>query len=233
MPSRPMLDRSLEAMRDNLLRLTSMVDSAIVRSLRALTERDCNLARQVSADDAALNVIRYAVEDSAYTMVATQQPTGQDLRATVAAVGVATNLERMGDHAAGIARLTLRLCDQPLITTLVDLPHMADVARYMMRDAVDAFLQHDVALAKRVVAEDAHINRLHANIYNELLTYMTRDPSSIERATFLLWVSHSLERIGDRSKNICERAIYVTTGELRDVNEPPTIAKSRPDPEQI
>ena len=219
MPTRPMLDRSLEAIRDDLLRLTSMVDSAIVRSMRALAERSFDLASQVSADDSSLNVIRYALEDRAYTMIATQQPTGQDLRAIVAAVGVATNLERMGDHAAGIARLTIRLYDQPLLKPLVDLPNMADIARYMMRDAVDAYLRRDVALAEKVVAQDKQINRLHSQIYSELLAYMTRDPSTIERATFLLWVSHSLERIGDRSKNICERAIYVTTGELREMDK--------------
>jgi phosphate transport system protein len=218
MPSRPVLDRSHEAIRDDLLRLTSMVDSAIVRSLRALVERDCDLARQVSIDDSSLNVIRYALEDRAYTMIATQQPTGQDLRAIVAAVSVATNLERMGDHAAGIARLTLRLCEQPLIKPLVDLPHMADIARYMMRGAVDAYLQRNVILAEQVVAQDVQINRLHSQIYRELLTYMTRDPSTIEQATFLLWISHSVERIGDRSKNICERAIYVATGELKELN---------------
>jgi len=218
MPTRLVLDRSLEAIRDDLLRLTSMVDSAIVRSIRALVERDCDLAQQVSIDDAALNVIRYGLEDRAYTMIATQHPIGQDLRAAVAAVSVATNLERMGDHAAGIARLTLRLCDQPLIKPLVDLPNMADIVRYMMRDAVNAYLRRDVALAEQVVAQDVQINRLHNQIYHELLTYMTRDPSIIERATFLLWVSHSLERIGDRAKNICERAIYVTTGELKELD---------------
>ncbi|MHB8626615.1 MAG: phosphate signaling complex protein PhoU [Aggregatilineales bacterium] len=214
MPHRPTLDRSLEEVRDNLLRLASMVDSAIARDIRALVERDCDLAQQVSNDDGLLNDVRYKVEAQAYALIATQQPTGTDLRAAVAAVSVATNLERMGDHAAGIARLVLRLCDQPLLKPLVDLPQMAEIARQMMRGSLDAYLKRDCELARQVVAQDAHINRLHEQIYRELLGYMMRDASAIERATFLLWISHGLERIGDRSKNICERAIYLATGEL-------------------
>jgi len=214
MPHRPTLDRSLEEVRDNLLRLASMVDSAIVHDIRALVERDCSLAQQVSNDDALLNGVRYKIETQAYAIIATQQPTGTDLRAAVAAVGVATNLERMGDHAAGIARLVVRLCNQPLLKPLNDLPHMADIARQMMRGSVDAYLKRDCELARAVANQDSHINRLHQQIYNDLLDCMTRDVSTIERATFLLWISHGLERIGDRSKNICERAIYLATGEL-------------------
>lgn len=222
MPHRPTLDRSLEEVRDNLLRLASMVDSAVARDMRALVERDCDLAQQVSTDDALLNAVRYKIEAQAYAIIATQQPTGTDLRAVVAAVGVATNLERMGDHAAGIARLALRLCTQPVLRPLSDLPKMAEIARQMMRGSVDAYLKRDSALAQQVAAQDVHIDRLHQQIYRDLLACMIQDASSIERATFLLWISHGLERIGDRSKNICERAIYLATGELVEFGEHPT-----------
>ena len=135
-------------------------------------------------------------------------------------VSVATNLERMGDHAAGIARLTLRLCDQPMLSTSLKIPEEADIARHMMRGALDAYLKRDVPLAEQVAQQDKLINRLHERIYRELLDEMMRDPTAIERATFLLWISHGLERIGDRSKNICERAIYLATGQLVELGHP-------------
>lgn len=222
MPARPMFDRSLGEIRDDLLRLSSMVDCAIVDSVQSLSERNCDLARRVSLNDEQLNSVRYTLEERCYSVIATQQPTGQDLRTIVAAVSVATNLERMGDHAAGIARLVLRMCDQPLLKPLVDIPQMAEIAREMMRGSLDAYLKRDVALAERVVLEDDRINRLHEQVYRELLGYMMRDPSTIERATFLLWVSHNLERIGDRAKNICERAIYLATGELKEFSGHPS-----------
>ncbi len=222
MPTRPMFDRSLGDIRDDLLRLSSMVDCAIVDSIRALNERNADLARRTSINDEKLNAVRYALEERCYSVIATQQPAGQDLRAIVAAVSVATNLERMGDHAAGISRLVLRMCDQPLLKPLVDIPQMAEIARDMMRLSLDAYLKRDVALAERVVAQDEQINRLHEQVYQELLGYMMRDSHTIERATFLLWVSHNLERIGDRSKNICERAIYLVTGELKEFSGHPS-----------
>ncbi|MBX3064299.1 MAG: phosphate signaling complex protein PhoU [Anaerolineae bacterium] len=218
MPTRTALDRSLVEVIDDLLRLSSMTEQAIDSSMKALAERDANLATQVSANDGMLNEIRYTIEEKCYRMIATQAPNSTDLRIVVGAVSVATNLERIGDHAAGIARLTLRMIDQPLLKPLVDLPQMAEIARGMVRDAVKAFSERDVALAEAVVKRDDTIDALHRQVYNDLLGYMTRDTSTVERATFLLWVSHNLERIGDRACNICERAIYVATGELKEIS---------------
>ncbi len=222
MPGRPNFDRSLNEIRDDLLRLSSMVDSAIVNSVRALSERNRELAQQVSNDDDLLNGVRYALEERSYSVIATQQPTGPDLRAIVGAVSVATNLERMGDHAAGIARLTLRMCDQPLLKPLVDIPEMAEIVRKMVRGSVDSYLSRDIAMAESVVAQDERVNKLNEQVYRELLGYMMRDAATIERATYLLWVSHNLERIGDRAKNICERAIYLVTGELKEFSGHPS-----------
>ena len=216
MPTRVIFERSLTEIRDDLLRLSSMVDRSIVDSLRALIERNADLARYVSANDAALNEVRWNIEEHCYTLIATQQPNATDLRDVVGAVSVATNLERIGDHAAGIARLTLRMIDQPLLKPLVDIPQMAEIGREMVKGAVGAFIEHDAPLAERIVARDRDIDILHDRVYRELITFMTRDASTIERATFLLWVSHNLERIGDRAMNICERAIYAATGELKE-----------------
>jgi len=216
MPIRNTFERHLGDLRDDLLRLSSMTDRAIADSIKALIDRDAALAHQVSSTDAKLNELRYQIEEHAYTLIATQQPNATDLRVIVGAANVAINLERIGDHAAGIARLTIRMADQPLLKPLIDVPQMAEVGRSMVRDSVTAFLNQDVALAEQVVQRDEQVDRLHKQVYNELIGFMTKDPSTVERATFLLWVSHNLERIGDRATNICERAIYVATGELKE-----------------
>jgi phosphate transport system protein len=216
MPTRIVFERSLTEIRDDLLRLSSMVDRSIVDSVRALVERNEDLARFVSTNDATLNEVRWNIEEHCYTLIATQQPNATDLRDVVGAVSVATNLERIGDHAAGIARLTLRMIDQPLLKPLVDIPQMAEIGRDMVKGAVDAFIEHNAPLAERIVVRDRDIDLLHDRVYRELITFMTRDTSTVERATFLLWVSHNLERIGDRAMNICERAIYAATGELKE-----------------
>jgi phosphate transport system protein len=218
MPIRQVFERSLESIRDDLLRLSSMADRAIVDSVKALTDRNADLARQISSNDASLNEVRYTVEERCYTLIATQQPNATDLRLLVGAVSVATNLERIGDHAAGIARLTLRMADQPLLKPLVDIPQMAEIGREMVKGAVDAFSQADAELAEQIVARDVEVDKLQQQVYRELLAIMTKDATTVERATYLLWVSHNLERIGDRAKNICERAIYVAIGELKEFN---------------
>jgi phosphate transport system protein len=218
MPTRAVFDRSLTEIRDDLLRLASMTDKSIANAIKALLDRNADIARQVSTDDAQLNDVRYAIEEACYTLIATQQPNATDLRDIVGAVSVATNLERIGDHAAGIARLTLRMIDQPLLKPLVDIPQMAEIGRDMVKKSVDAFLNHDSALAEQVVNEDKMIDDLHQQVYRDLLTFMTKDKSTVEQATFLLWVSHNLERIGDRATNICERAIYAATGELKELH---------------
>jgi phosphate transport system protein len=217
MPLRATLDRSLVSILDDLLRLSSMVDQAIVTSMRGLVERNRDLAAQVSNNDAELNEVRYTIEENCYKLIATQQPNATDLRLIVGAVSVATNLERIGDHAAGIARLTMRMIDQPLIKPLIDIPQMAEIGREMVKNGVRSFVDRDAKLAENVVHRDDDIDRLHAQVYRDLITFMTQDPSTVERATFLLWVSHNLERIGDRAINICERAIYVATGELKEI----------------
>ncbi len=218
MPTRVIFDRSLTGIRDDLLRLTSMTDRSIADSIKALVDRNEDLARQVSVNDSALNDLRYAIEEHCYTLIATQQPNATDLRDVVGSLSIATNLERIGDHAAGIARLTLRMVNQPLLLPLVNIPQMAELGREMVKGAVDAFLSHDAALAERIVARDKDVDVLHEQVYRELIGFMTKDSTTIERATYLLWVSHNLERIGDRATNICERAIYAATGELKELH---------------
>jgi phosphate transport system protein len=218
MPTRTIFDRSMMLVLDDLVRLSSMAEQAIAQSMRALNDRNGELATQVNNNDATLNELRYSIEEACYRLIATQAPNSTDLRTIVGAVSVATNLERIGDHAAGIARLTLRMLSQPLLKPLVDLPQMAETARDMVRDAVFAFSERDQNLAEAVIKRDNVVDTLHQQVYTDLIGYMTRDVTTIERATFLLWVSHNLERIGDRACNISERAIYVATGELKELS---------------
>lgn len=211
-------DRSLADLRDDLLRLSSMADKAISESVRALNERNSELAQQISVQDTQLNELRYAIEEQAYVLIATQQPAATDMRLLVGTVSVATNLERMGDHAAGIARLALRMIDQPPLKVLVDIPQMAEIGREMLKNAVTSFVNRDAELAERTVERDREMDRLHQHVCTDLIQYMVADSSTIERATFLLWVSHNLERVGDRATNICERSYYLVTGHLKEFN---------------
>jgi phosphate transport system protein len=213
---RTILDRQIQEIRDNILRLSSMVENAIGQSSKALAERDSQLAHAVSAHDQALNDLRFAIEEGCYRLLATQQPNATDLRTIVGMVSVATNLERMGDHAAGMARLVIRLNEEPPLPILVSLYEMAEGCRWMANQAVESFLRPDTALAEQVSARDAHIDHLHLHVYNTLIQQMRLDTTLVQRATNLLWVSHHLERTGDRAINICERTIYVTTGQLKE-----------------
>lgn len=211
------LDREENRIKDDILRMGSMVEAAIDRSVAALKQRDGGLAQQVVDDDKQINQLRYKIEEECLTVIATQQPTAHDLRAIVAATHIAVELERMGDHAAGIASITLRMLDQALLKPLIDMPIMANTVKEMTRDGLDSFMRSDVALAHQTIQRDDEVDQMYQQIFRELLTYMLEDPKNISRATFLLWVAHNLERIGDRATNLCERTIFVSTGQMGDL----------------
>ncbi|MBA3532426.1 MAG: phosphate signaling complex protein PhoU [Ardenticatenales bacterium] len=209
-------DQQLTNLGHRLLRMGSLVDEAIDHATRSLVERDSDLALDVIRKDSEINTLRYSIEEQSYTLLATQQPLAGDLRRVAAAISIATNMERQADHAAGIAVLARRLNKEPELKSLMDIPRMADTTRSMLRHSLDAYLSADAELARAVATEDAEINELNEKVLQELLRCMIDDPRTIRRATYLLWVSHNLERIGDRTKNICERVVYVATGELAD-----------------
>ncbi len=216
--TRGMLDRELTQIQDDVLRLGSMVEKAIQRAIKALKMRDVELARQIIADDEEINALRYAIEEKSLTAIATQQPVASDLRTIIAATHIAIDMERMADHAEGIAQLVTRMADQPLLKPLIDLPRMADVACEMLRASLDAFVAGDPTAARAVVVRDDELDQLYDQVFRELLTYMLQDPRNINRATFLLWAAHNLERIGDRITNVSERVVFMTTGELRELD---------------
>jgi phosphate transport system protein len=195
-----------------------MVEEAVRDSIRALKDRDIHLARQVIAGDEEINALRYAIEEHCLRVIATQQPVAGDLRTIVAAMHIAIDMERMADHAEGTAQLVTRMADEPLLKPLVDIPRMADIACEMLHASLDAFLTRDPEAATAVASRDDEIDQLYDQILRELLTYMLQDPRNISRATFLLWVAHNLERIGDRITNISERVIFVATGQLTELH---------------
>jgi phosphate transport system protein len=216
---RSIFDRELSRIRDNLLRMGSLVDTAIDHALTALSDRDVALAREVIEGDEAINDLRFTIEEECLTLMATQQPTASDLRTVVAAMNIVNDMERIADHAAGIAKTVVRMGDLPLLKTLVDLPRMARMAREMLKKSLDAFLAHDVEAARIIAAQDDEIDHLYKAVFDELLRIMARDPSTITRGTYLLWCGHNLERIGDRVTNIAERVIFMTTGQMKELNK--------------
>jgi len=215
---RSAFDPKFAAIRDNLLRLSQMLDTAIDRAVTALKEQNQDLARQVVVDDAAINDLRFTVEEECLALIATQQPAASDLRAVIAAMNIVNDMERMADHATGIAKTVIRMGDEPLLKPLVDIPRMANLSREMLKRSIDAFLARDAEAARQIAAQDDEIDRLYKAIFDELLGLMVRDPGTISRGTYLLWCGHNLERIGDRVTNIAERIIFMTTGTMKELN---------------
>ncbi|MCB9421923.1 MAG: phosphate signaling complex protein PhoU [Ardenticatenaceae bacterium] len=211
--NRSILDKDLNDLRTNILQMTSLVDTAIEQAMLALGQRDVVLAQKVISSDHQVNQLRYDVEEASLRILATQQPMASDLRVVIAVIHLAVELERIGDHAAGIARLVARLESEDEIDTLHKLPKMARRARQMLRESVDAFINKDAAAAKVMIGRDDKIDRQYNKLFQETLEEM-QDDAYIRRATFLLWVGHNLERIGDRATNIAERVIFMTTGEF-------------------
>lgn len=211
--SRTILDQELAKLKENIIRLSSAADESIERAMIALQTRDVALANQIVIADEAINQIRFEIEEQALLILATQAPAASDLRTVIAAIHLAIELERIGDHASGIARLVERLENEDEIDTLHKLPKMANRARDMIRQGIDAFINSDPQLALNMIKRDDKIDRQYNKLFHESLKEM-KDDNYIRRATFLLWVGHNLERIGDRATNIAERVIFMCTGEF-------------------
>lgn len=211
--NRSLLDQGLGQLRDNIIRLAGMVDTAIERAMLALQTRNIAMAHDVIAHDSIINQLRYDIEQECLRIVATQQPAAGDLRNTLAAIHIAVELERMGDHAAGIARLVERMVDEPAIDNLHKIPKMAKRARQMMQEGIDAYVQHNADLAYAMIKRDDKIDKQYRQLFEETLQEM-KNATYVTRATYLLWVGHNLERIGDRATNIAERVIFMVKGEF-------------------
>jgi phosphate transport system protein len=214
---RSLLDRELTELNDDTIRLASMVDEAIGHSMEALNKRNVALAQQVITQDEKLNLLRYQIEQNALRTLATQQPTAGDLRFIIATLHIVGELERMGDHAVGIARLVNQLEEEPALDSLHQLPKMAKRARLMLQECLDAYVARSADMAHTIIKQDDKLDKQYHKLFRQTLEEM-RDDEYIHRATSLLWAGHNLERIGDRATNIAERVIFMTTGVYVEVD---------------
>jgi len=216
--TRQNFDRELQRIEDEIMVLGSMAEDALTQSVQTLKQRDFQASRRLIAADRAINERRFALEDDVMTLIATQQPMARDMRMLAAVFEITTELERIADYAKGIARINLLIGEQPLVKPLIDLPVMAQKARDMLHDALQAFVQRDVQLARAIPRRDDEVDALYNQVYRELLCYIMEDPHIIEQANFLLWAAHNLERSADRAVNICERVVFTVTGELSELD---------------
>jgi phosphate transport system protein len=216
---REAFDRQTKQLEDQVLVLGSMVAEAVRNSVEALKLRDIEASKRISAYDQTINEKRYSIEQNCLTLIATQQPMARDLRNLAAILEIITELERIGDYAKGIARITVMMGKEPLVKPLVDIPRMAEIGIDMLDRALKAFIERDAKTARAIPAEDDRVDELYNQVYRELLTYMIADPSTIDRGNYLIWVAHNLERLADRVTNICERIVFVVTGDMIEMDQ--------------
>ncbi len=211
---RTSFERHLHELQDDVLILGSMVEKAISRSIEALKKRDLELARQVIDADCEIDLKRYEIEEKCTELIITQQPMASDLRIIIAVLYIIVDLERIADHAGGIAKIAIMIGDEPPLKPLIDIPRMAEKATNMLHKSLDAFVEHDADAARQISAEDDDIDNLYDQVFRELLVFMMEDPRTVTRATRLIWVAHNLERTADRVTNICERVVFTVTGKM-------------------
>jgi len=216
--TRKNLEAHLEELRAELRVLGEWVVQAANNAMDALKRQDLEEARRVYRRDQAINTQRFHIEQHALVTIATQQPLAKDLRFLASVLDIAGELERMGDYAKGIAKITLLLGHQPLIKPLIDLPRMTEVATQMLQQALQAFFDGDVDAAYRIPKEDDQIDQLYNQIYRELIAIMLQRPQTIDQANYLIWAAHNIERFADRVTNICERTIFTVTGEMLELD---------------
>jgi phosphate transport system protein len=216
--TREAFEKQLRELQDEVLIMGSMVEKALQRSMDALRTRDVGLSNQVVEDDVAINAKRYEIEDRCIHIMALQAPMAADLRVIVAVLFISNELERMADHAEGIARINLMLGDDPIVGPLGDIAVMAEKAAGMLRRSLTAFVDRDDALARVICDEDDEIDALYDSTYHVLIQEVIKTPSDVERVTYLIWTCHNIERIADRTTNICERVIFMVTGQLEEIN---------------
>ncbi len=215
---RKSFDQDLQRVKDEVLTLGSMVEDATLKSVAALKARDLQAAREILLADKEINALRFDIESQLMILIATQQPMARDLRFLASVFEIISELERMGDYAKGIAVINLRMGDEPLLKPLIDLPRMAEKCADMLHRALTAFVEEDVETARAIPAEDDEVDALYEQIYRELMTFIIADPRVIQRANWLLWAAHNLERLADRVTNICERTVFIATGKIEEMD---------------
>jgi phosphate transport system protein len=211
-------DRHLRELQEDLIALGHLVEKAIAKSMDGLKNRDLALSQQVVNEDDVIDRRRFQMEERCINLMATQQPIAIDLRTLMAVLHISVELERMGDYAEGIGKISLAMGNEPPLKPLIDLPRMAQMASTMLHQSLESLVSRNEKLAHQVCIDDDDVDALYDQVYRELITYMIQDPNTIQRATYLLWVAHDLERIADRATNIAERVIFLITGKLTEIN---------------
>lgn len=215
--TRETLDRQLRELKDDLLMMGSMVEQAALEAAKALKTRDARTAQRIYDEDRWVNEKHLQIENDVVMLIATQQPMARDVRFLASALEVSTELERMGDYAKGIARIYLMIKDDPLEHPLTEISQMAETATGMLHKALTAFVNNDLEGARAIPREDDVVDELYTHFHRHLIEKMIEKPAIIDRANYLLWAAHNLERFADRVTNICERTIYVNTGILKEI----------------
>ena len=217
MEMRTIFHKKMREIQDEVVALGSMVEKAMSLSVEALKKRELSVAQQIIDDDITINQKRFDIEEKCIQLIATQQPMAGDLRTLICIISIASELERIGDHAEGIARIVLMIGDEPPLKPLIDIPRMSDKTCEMLRRSLIAFVDRNADAARQVAIEDDEIDELYNQVFRELVLFMVEDPKTVTRATRLIWVAHNLERSADRVTNICERIVYIVTGKMEEI----------------
>ena len=212
-------DRGLQLLEDDLLNLSSMVEKSILRSIDALKNRDLKLAEEIIFQDNYIDEKTTQIEEKCIHLIATQQPIATDLRKIVVFLLISNELERIGDYAEGIAKISIAMGNEPPLKPLIDIPIMAEKTSNMLRNSIDSLVNRDIVTATSILSADDEIDDIYRKVYKDLLKFMLEDSKTIQRATYLLWVAHDLERTADRATNIAERVIYLVTGKSDEYSE--------------
>ena len=217
--ARETLDRKIKHLQDEILIMDSMVEQAILAAVEALRNHDVATARRLYQEDALINAKRFEIENEAMVTIATQQPImATDLRLLASILEVTSELERIGDYGKGIAHICEKIGSEPHVKPLVDIPRMAEIAVDMLHQAIGAFIAADPVAARQIPERDDQVDDLYNQVYRELMTIIMAHPEAIDQANFLMWAAHNLERMADRVTNICERTIYIASGEMREID---------------
>ena len=218
------LDREIQRLQDDIVTLASMVMRAIREAVQALQLGDAAVARGLVAGDLEINRRRFATEEDVLVLIATQQPMADDLRVLAAVLEIVTELERIGDYAKGIAKITLLLGTEPGLAPPVQIGRMADLALGMLSRAIDAFVRRDDEQARAIPREDDLVDDLYNAANRALLNTIIANPRLSEQANYYVWAAHNLERAADRVTNICERVVFTVTGEMDELDQDPAAA---------
>ena len=210
--------RAIKELEGDLEQMAAMADTAIKGAMEALVARDIERSRQIVSNDIEVNRKRFEIEEKCIRLIATQQPMAVDLRILAAVINIITDLERIGDHAEGIAKISVSIGNEPLVKPLVDMPKMAAKATSMLERCMKAFIERDIETARNICNEDDEVDAYYDKIYSELVHLMIEKPTLIKEATYLIWAAHNIERIADRVTNIAERVVYMVTGKMEEMN---------------